>query len=162
MVDAIRFAGDSLRHLLCSFARRLRGDEGNALIEFPFLGVLLLIPLAYVILAALTVQKAAFAVTAATREAGRAYVTTTTGDPAARAEAAARLAMRDQGLDLPAGALRIDCDGECGSPGTTVRVGLDYVAALPFVPRILGTPSAGVAVHARHAQVVDTYREPLP
>lgn len=141
---------------------RPHGDDGNALIEFPFLGVLLLLPLAYVILAALTVQKAAFAVTAATREAGRAFVTTVTGDPTARAEAAARLAMRDQGLDLPSGALRIDCDGQCATSGTTVRVSLDYVAGLPFVPHLLGGSHAGVAVHARHAEVVDTYREPLP
>lgn len=139
--------------------RRARGDEGSALVEFTFLGVLLLVPLAYVVVAALTVQKAAFAVTAATREAGRAFVTTSAGDPFDRAEAAAELAMRDQGLGLPAGALRMSCEGPCLAPGTRVRVVLDYRVVLPLLPSALaGQQIGGIVVRGRHLEVVDEFR----
>jgi len=140
---------------------RLRRDEGAAMVEFVFLAVLLLVPLAYIVLAAFTVQKSAFAVTAATREAGRAFVTAeSAGDADARARAAAELAMNDQGLDLPAGALRISCgSGQCLTPGAVVTVELDYAVALPLVPRALGgRPLAAIRVHGQHAEVVDEFR----
>lgn len=140
-----------------------RGDAGNALVEFTFLAVLLLVPLVHVVTAVFTVQKAAFAVTAATREAGRAFVTTTDGDPDARAAAAASLALRDQGLTLPSGALHLTCEGACGTPGTTVRVALDYTVVLPLVPRALGGhPLGGILVRGRHVEIVDEFRPALP
>lgn len=142
--------------------RRLRsGEDGAAMVEFTFLAVLLLVPLAYVVVAAFTVQKAAFAVTAATREAGRAYVTADGDSTAdARARAAADLAMRDQGLVLPDGALRITCGGgECLAPGTAVTVDLEYAVSLPLVPHALGgRPLASIRVHGHHVELVDPYR----
>lgn len=138
-------------------------DRGSALIEFTFLSVLLLVPLAYLVLAVFSVQRAAFAVTAATREAGRAYVTTTDGDPAARAQAAAALALRDQGLELPPGGLRISCQSDCLSPGSAVYVALDYTVVLPMVPRALGGHSlGGIPVRGRHAELIDEFRPELP
>ncbi len=131
------------------------------MVEFTFLAVLLLVPLAYIVVAAFTVQKAAFAVTAATREAGRAFVTADSAATAeARARAAAELAMRDQGLTLPDGALRISCGGsECLTPGTAVTVELEYAVALPLVPNALGgRPLAAIRVHGHHVEVVDQYR----
>src|SRR5207302_2756298 len=53
----------------------LRRDDGSAVVEFVWLAVLLLVPLVYVVMAALSVQRAAFAETAAAREAARAYAT---------------------------------------------------------------------------------------
>lgn len=141
---------------------RLRsGEEGAAMVEFTFLAVLLLVPLAYIVVAAFTVQKAAFAVTAATREAGRAFVTAdAVADADGRARAAAAVAMRDQGLTMPAGALRISCGGgECLTPGRAVTVDLEYAVALPLVPHALGgRPLAAIRVHGHHVEVVDTYR----
>ncbi len=135
-------------------------ESGAAMVEFTFLAVLLLVPLSYIVVAAFTVQKAAFAVTAATREAGRAFVTSgTSGDAEARARAAAELAMRDQGLTLPAAGLRIHCSAECLTPGATVSVDLDYAVALPLVPRALGgRPLAAIRVHGHHTEVVDRFR----
>ena len=62
-------------------------ERGSAIVEFHFLGLLLLVPLIYILLAVLDVQRASYAVTQAAREAGRIYVAT--GD-----EAAARFAGR--------------------------------------------------------------------
>ena len=65
-------------------------ERGSAIVEFHFLGILLLVPLVYIMLAVLDVQRTAYAVTQAAREAGRLYVAT--GDEAA-ARAAAAVAL---------------------------------------------------------------------
>ena len=50
----------------------LRNDDGgNAIIEFVYLAVLLMVPLVYVLLTVFRVQGAAYAVSSAAREAGR-------------------------------------------------------------------------------------------
>lgn len=135
-------------------------DGGSAIVEFVGLAVLLLVPLCYVVLAAFTVQNAAFAVTAAAREAGRVYVTAAGGDPQARAEGAAALTLRDHGLSLPPGGLRISCEaGECTAPGTALHVALDYPVVLPLLPRMFaGHPVGGIVVRARHTEIVDVFR----
>src|SRR5690606_21138862 len=56
-------------------------ERGSAIVEFHFLGILLLVPLVYIMLAVLDVQRTTYAVTQAAREAGRIYVAT--GDEAA-------------------------------------------------------------------------------
>jgi hypothetical protein len=133
------------------------------MLEFPFVAILLLVPLVYVVVGAAEVQRAAFAVTQATREAGRAFVTTTSGDPDARARVAAGLAMRDQGLEPPASGVRVSCSPDCTSPGSRVAVAVDEAVALPLLPRtILGRPVGTVVVHGRHVETIDDYREPLP
>jgi Flp pilus assembly protein TadG len=52
-------------------------DRGNAIVEFVFLAVLLMVPLVYVLLTVFKVQAAAYAVSSAAREAGRVYATST-------------------------------------------------------------------------------------
>lgn len=141
----------------------LADERGSALIEFTFLSVLLLVPLVYLVLAVFSVQRAAFAVTAATREAGRAFVTTSEGDPMERAQAAAALALRDQGLTLPRGAVRISCQTDCRTPGTAVYVAVDYTVVLPVVPRAIGGSSlGGIPVRGRHTELIDEFRPALP
>jgi len=73
--------------------RRPAGDDGNAMLEFTYLAVLLMVPLIYILTTTFQVQRAAFGVTEAARQAGRAYATAdddTSGR--ARADAAARRA----------------------------------------------------------------------
>ena len=137
---------------------RLRGDSGNAMLEFAFLGVLLLVPLVYAVVTALDVQKGAYAVTAATRDAGRVYVREGADRAAYRdAFAAARLAMRDQGLDLTRKQLRITCEfTPCATAGGVVHVTIDSWVGLPLLPRF-GQNAARIAVHGRHDEVVDCF-----
>ena len=47
-------------------SRLLRDDDGNAIIEFVYLAVLLMVPLVYVLLTVLRVQGAAYAVSSGT------------------------------------------------------------------------------------------------
>ena len=139
--------------------RRPAGDDGNAVVEFSTLAVLLMVPLVYVLLSVFEVQRASFGVTEAARQAGRAYATA--DDPVqgrARAAAAASLAMRDQGLG---------CDG-CltGLDGTLeadarVTATVEHVVRLPLLGSALGGGRrGGIPVDATHVEVVDRFRSP--
>ena len=79
---------------------RRRGEDGSALVELTWLGILLLVPLLWIVLSVFEVQRGAFAVSGAARAAGRAYALAPTDAVGqARAEAAARQALADQGFD---------------------------------------------------------------
>ena len=80
--------------------RRRHGDGGNAIIEFVFVAIIVMVPLVYLIAAVATVQRNQLAVTQAARDAGRAFATSDTRGqaPMPRVRAAVRLALHDQGL----------------------------------------------------------------
>lgn len=142
---------------------RLRDDSGNAMVEFCILAVFLMLPLAYVIVAVFRVQDGAYAAAAASREAGRVFVTAT-DDAAARERAftAARIALRDHQLPLKADQIAIACkQSPCLTPGARVEVTIDLDIALPFVPSILGGART-VHVHGEQLAVVDRYRTDAP
>ncbi|MDX6309654.1 MAG: hypothetical protein QOI06_2700 [Nocardioidaceae bacterium] len=138
-------------------------QDGSALVELVWLSLILLIPLVYILITLVTVQRSAYGVTEAARAAGRAYVLSP--NPATgrqRAYAAARLAMRDQGITLPASDLTIVChpnQAACLQPGSTVEVRISYQAPLPAVPELLGHNPATIAVSAHHVEPFGTYRE---
>ncbi|TAK68980.1 MAG: pilus assembly protein [Actinomycetota bacterium] len=142
-------------------SRRPRDDAGSAVVEFTLLSVALLVPLVYLALAVMSVQRTAYGVTTAVREAGRAFVTADTVAAARpRAEAAARLALADQGLVLPDTALVISCrGGPCLTPGSLVEVRLDLAVPLPFVPAPFDDGgSLSIPVSASHTAGVDRFR----
>lgn len=138
---------------------RPRGDDGNALVEFTYLAVVLLVPLVYVLVTVFEVQRAAFGVTEAARQAGRAYVTTTSGDPAVRAQAAADLAMRDQIPGFATAALSVSGDGLALVPGGTVTVTVRHAVTLPVLGGLFGAVEPTIPVTATHVEVVDRFRE---
>jgi len=139
---------------------RLRGEEGSALVEFVWLAILLMIPLVYVVLAAVSVQRAAFATTAAAREAGRAYATADSdAQGEQRAEAAVALAMQDQGVRWTPSGRVVSCGGCDFRPGSAFTVDLHTTVALPFVPRWLcgSRCLAGITVRAHHSEHIDCF-----
>ena len=144
--------------------RCLRGDDGNAIVEFVYLAILMMIPLTYLLLTVFRVQGAAYAVSSATREAGRVFVTSDSGDADARATAAAAMVMADSGLELDARQLSIRCSARpCLTPGANVEVTIGYDVALPFLPRFLdGALPASIHVQGRHLEVVDRFRPVSP
>lgn len=140
-----------------------RRDDGTALVEFTWLAVLLLVPLAYLVVTVFRVQSAALGASAAARAAARAYVTTV-GAPTRRGAAAsdaARLALGDQGVDtarLPAGWLAVSlAPYDAGVPPTRmVRVDVRFRLALPWVPSfVAGVARVGVSAH--HDEPLDDY-----
>jgi Flp pilus assembly pilin Flp len=147
-----------MRNRLIRFLRR---DEGAAVVEFVVLVVLVIVPIVYAVIAAMSVQSAAYAVTQAARESARAF---TQADTVTQARSAARMATRvalsDQGVPLRGDELRIDCDGSCLAPGSTIRVSVSTRVRLPFLPDSLADSTVGaVPVSAEHLAVIDDYRD---
>jgi Flp pilus assembly protein TadG len=145
--------------------RRARDESGTALIEFVWLAILLLVPLLYIVLAAFDTQRAAYAASAAARSAGRAFVTApdqATGY--ARAQAAVRLAYRDQRVaDAPA--VRITCRPDprnCLTPGSVVRAEIHSAVDLPLMPAALGSGTPSIRVDSEHEAPYGTFREARP
>lgn len=140
--------------------RQCERDDGAAIIEFCFLGLLLLVPIAYVVITAFSVQAASYAVAAATREAGRAFATTVDGEPQLRATQAAAVAMSDHGLDLAPGALAVRCTAEpCLTPGAVLHTTMTVQVPLPLLPDVLaGAVPASIRVEGTHVEYVDRFR----
>ena len=142
-------------------------DDGNAIVEFVYLALLLMLPLVYVLLTVFRVQAAAFAVSSAAREAGRVYATSDSLDAApVRSFEAARIVMADSRLELDPSQLEIVCSpSPCRlQPGSQVRVVMTYQVALPLVPRFFSDRApASVRVSSRHLEVVDRFQAgPIP
>jgi hypothetical protein len=128
------------------------GDRGNAILEFHFLGLLLLVPLVYVMLAVLDVQRASYGTTQAAREAARVY--SVTGD-LTQAEFAARVSLDDQRISQP---VTVEIAGTY-APAARITVTVDTTVTLPFLPDALaGAARARIPVSARTVVVVDRYR----
>jgi len=144
--------------------RCMRGDDGNAIVEFVYLAILMMIPLTYLLLTVFRVQGATYAVSSATREAGRVFVTSASSDADARATMAASLVMADSGLELDDGQMSIVCSTRpCLTPGANVDVVIGYDVELPFLPRFLdGVLPASIHVEGRHLEVVDRFRPVSP
>ncbi len=144
-------------------SRSWRDERGTALIEFIWLGLLLLVPLVYILLAAFDVQRASYAVSAASRAAGRAFVLApdqTSG--LARAEAAARVALSDQGIAVERSTLTVSCapdPSRCLSPGSVITVSVTVQQPLPIAPAVFGSSTPAVRVTSSHVEPYGTFRE---
>jgi len=126
---------------------RLRGERGSASLEFLTVGLLLLVPLVYLVLAISAVQSASQGVEGAARHAARVAVVS---DAPARAavERAVLVAVGDYGIDRDAVTLELDCGAavDCREPGARVRVDVVASVSLPLVPEALGGVGIGTVI----------------
>lgn len=110
------------------------------MVEFTWLGILLLVPLVWILLAVFEVQRGSYGVSAAARAGARAYALS--GDDASgrsRVDAAVAQAMQDQGLDAGDARITISCSQQpCHAPGAVVTVRVHSAVSLPWLPSILG------------------------
>ncbi len=143
--------------------RRRRDERGTALIEFIWLGILLLVPLVYILLSVFEVQRGAFGVTAAARAAGRAYVL---ADDDARGKAdalaVARVALEDQGLGDTPFDLGVSCTPQprnCHTAGSTITVTINSKVQLPLLPSVLGGGTPSFRLDAAHSVPYGEFRE---
>ncbi len=140
-----------------------RGEAGSAVVELIWLGLLLMIPLVYVMISIITVQRSAFGATEAARAAGRAFILAPDVETArARAFAAAQISMRDESVSLSPDELQINCrptPRSCLQPGSSVEVRLHLQVALPLMPAMFGESAASIAVEAEHREPFGAYRE---
>ena len=140
--------------------RRPCDERGTALVEFVWLGIILLMPLVWIVLSVFEVQRGAFAVTSAARSAARAYALADTdaqGD--SRARAAIRQALDDQGGDDHDFRFEVSCGGaDCHTAGAVIRVQVWTRVDLPLLPAILGD-APGVALDSTHTVPVGQFRD---
>lgn len=142
------------------WSTRLRCQDGIALVEFVWLTALLLLPLIWLVLSVFEVQRGAFSISTAARAAGRAFVLAPDERTAhARAQAAARASLADQGVHGPV-SVQVSCSlgrGRCLDGTSVVTVQVHTEVALPLIPRILGQQTASVGVDGRHVVPVGRY-----
>jgi Flp pilus assembly protein TadG len=140
-------------------SRKFSGEDGSAVIEFVGLSVVLLLPVVYVLLTVFQLQRAAFGVSQAAREAGRAYATApSSGAAADRAREAADLAVRDQGVDGSPSVSYTSTPSLQSGSRFTVRVDMDVPLPYAGHGKFLGFIPATVGVHSSYTVVIDGYR----
>ncbi len=150
--------------------RRARepAEEGSALLEFLTLGVLLLVPVVYLVVALGQLQAASFAVEGASREAARVLASAPDEAQAARqVDAVVAMALRDQGLageGDPAPVVTVFCsDRPCTTPETRVGVTVELEVLLPGVPAFVDAAiPARVPVSATGESVVERFAGLVP
>ena len=141
----------------------LAGDDGTAALEFVTAGLILLVPLIYLILAAATVQGGALAVEGAARQAARVFVQAPTPhEAAARAARAIDFGLADYGIAPEMASVTVSCSGtstgSCPARGAIVTVTVRLQVPLPLVPDVLDpSTAASVPVQATARQQVSRF-----
>lgn len=141
-----------------SAAKTADSETGSAMVEFIFLGLLLLVPVIYLIVTAGQVQGAAFAAAGAAESAAKVYVAA--GDPVTgeqQAQLAAELAFTDFGFETAGVLLDISCSAECLAPGSTATALVSFDVPLPLGFGLPGADFAPVTVDAASTQIVERY-----
>lgn len=137
------------------------GDGGSASIEFIAAGLLLLVPMMYLVIALSTVQAAALAMEGGSRHAARVFVQASGENRAFdRATKAVEFAAADAGLTQPV-TTRVRCTptpADCLRPGSRVTVTVVTRIPLPFIPDVFDLKRfARIAVSASSTQLVSRF-----
>lgn len=139
-------------------AARQDDDGGSAVLEFTFLGLLLLVPVVYLVLTVGAVQGASFAVVGAADQAAKVFIDSETLEEAhSRAQQAVHLAVNDFGLSSDDTAIAITCGGTCLEPGSSVTVAVDLKVPLPLIPTMPGLNTSAATVDSSATQFVERF-----
>ena len=124
-------------------------DDGTASLEFVTAGMILLVPLVYLVLVMSAIQAAALSTEGAARQAARVFVQAdNVVDARASAARAIEFALDDYGLDASDATVKIVCvpdPSECLTRRGFVTVSVTIEVPLPLVPPAL-TIDAPLAV----------------
>lgn len=126
--------------------RLIHNEDGSAPLEFLLGGLLLLVPIAYLVLTLGVVHGKSLGVDAAAREISRAIAASPNAEvAAARADAAAASIARE--YDIDPGSLRVSLSCtprgvECPSAGVTLTVAVSAAIPLPLMPGAFGIAEA--------------------
>ncbi len=139
--------------------RSMIDDEGSAALEFVTVGVILLVPLLYVVISLGMVQEQTLGAEAAAREAARVISLAPDADAAAaRADAVLEGIIDEYGMDAESIDLAVTCapsDAACPTAGATVIVTVATRVRLPLVPGIFGLDrAAAVPIEAQTMQKI--------
>jgi Flp pilus assembly protein TadG len=131
-----------------------RNEQGSALVEFCWVGLILFIPITWIVLSVFEVQRGAFAVNGAARAAARAYALApddATG--AVRAQAVVDQTLADQGGKGQAGQVHVSCEPfphDCHSGTSLITVRIESGVTIPFLPAVLGDQQRSFRLTAMH------------
>lgn len=143
--------------------RCVQDERGSALVELTWLGVLLLIPMLWIVMSVFEVQRGAFAVSAAATAAGRAYaLAPTDAEGQRRAEQVARQALVDQGIDDAPLDIQVSCTpypANCHSGTSVITVRIASRVDLPLMPQVLGGDAPSFALDASHTVPIGQFQE---
>ncbi|WP_223628504.1 TadE family protein [Microbacterium sp. EST19A] len=134
-------------------------EDGSAALEFITVGVILLVPLVYLVIALGAIQEQTLGAEAAARHTARA-IAMAPDAAAATADGEAVLAgiIEEYGLDPDAVDVSLSCSPagvDCPSAGATLIVTVAARVHLPLVPPVFGLERAtSIAVQAEAAQKV--------
>ena len=137
-------------------------EQGTALVELTWLGILLLVPIVWIVVSVFEVQRGAFATAGAARAAGRAFVLAADDAAGLRvAKAAARRVMVDQGIEDADPHVAVSCSpqGDCHSGGAVVTVRVDWSVRVPLLPSLFGDQRSTFGLTATHRVPVGRYQE---
>ncbi len=121
--------------------RLIDNDQGSASLEFITVGMLLLVPLVYLILTLSAIQAGVFAVEGAARQAARVFVqSATVAQGTERAQNALHFALADHGLNSDAATITVTCSptpSVCLRRSGFVTVTVVARISLPLTPPVL-------------------------
>ncbi len=137
-------------------------EAGSASLEFITVGLILLVPLVYLVLTLAAIQGAAFAVEGAARQAVRVFVQAgSDSEAAARAERAIRFALADAGLESVEPRVAVSCSpmpSACLTRLGTVTISVSVTVPLPLTPPVLDVAvPVGVPLNAVATEQVSRF-----
>ena len=139
-------------------------DTGSSSLEFITAGLILLVPLIYLVLTMSAIQGGAFAIEGASRQAARTFVTADNEtDATAAAHQALVVALADYGLDSDDVHLDVRCTPDphaCLTRQGLVTVTVDATVPLPGIPSVLSIDAPlGVPLSSTATEQVSRFSE---
>ena len=145
--------------------RRTREERGSGLVEVTWLGLGLIVPLVWIVLALFDVQRGAFGVSAAARAAARSYALAPSDQIGReRASQAAGQVLADHGEPDAALTVGFQClpATACHEGGSSVTVTVRSRVDVPLLPSFLGGAAPHVAIDAAETVPIGRFQESGP
>lgn len=134
-------------------------EDGSAALEFVVVGLLLLVPLVYLVITLGLIQEQTLGAEAAARHTARVIgQSQDAASAAASAEAVLDNVIREYGMDAEDVNVEMTCidtTGACPEAGATVVITVTARVSLPFLPPLFGLDQIGsIPIEAQAAQKV--------
>jgi len=140
-----------------------RDQRGSALVELAWLGILLVLPVLWIVMSVFQVQRGAFGVSTAARAAARAYsLAPDDATGLVRARTAARVALDDQGVHGASPDVRVTCTPyptDCHQGTSVITVSVHSRVVLPMMPSALGSNRPSFALDATQTVPIGQFQE---
>ncbi len=121
-------------------------DDGSAALEFITVGVILLVPIVYLVIALGAIQEQTLGVEAAARHTARVIALAPDADAAAvRAEQVLSAVTAEYGVDEDSLEVSTSCmptGADCPSAGAVITIVITAQVRLPLIPPIFGLDEA--------------------